>query len=592
LTAAVATASRISAFGREAERIASRFPTDLALMLCDGTSPAEALATAMQRHRDGDQFLVCPIMEDPLARLSRDVAQSIFAQFRSEDDRRQLFEALAFGVIEFNGSQISQQQIYTPEIVTVMREFSQTGDGLYVRSTTERARLETLFGRKRQYVAVAPVLDPTVPDLYPNADARQVVVWAPEMQAHDLCMYIYALWYMKQPAIIVCQGSIDGVPQRFVQPCDAESALREAAVIVDTQISDPGTALAFAGRGYGVVTCGSSGAHEHLQGVAHYYMHDFSSIYGSVTRARSDRRTFRIPAADPMDVLESTVRAAQPAIPENPPLVSIILITYNRPRELRNNLEALAKQTYPNYEVIVVNDCGQDVSAIVEEFSFARYICTPQNVGCCGAANYAFAQAKGEYATQVADDDRHHPNFIAGLVMALHGSHVDVAHGNVAIRNDHVLPDMTQETYGYMVDHDADHDYLAALWGSMLNTLGLLIRREAYADVGFLHETIGCAADVECYAKLSKAYDFAHFTNVVAEMSYRDNKSNLSSAVGDDLPRSIRRALQLHAPVDSALIASRIEQMVACAAEGAQRAVFFEPTIRLAEPIPVFAKEN
>lgn len=587
LSASIRHAPQVTAFGNEAERIAKRVPPNLSVIFNDGSHVAEAIAEAVRRRRAGEQYLVSPMFEDALVILTRDASRSILSQITDADQRRQLFEALAFGVLHLNDGPITQQQIYSGEVLASMREFSQMGDGLFVRSTTERARVEAMVGRKRMYVAVAPIIDPTVPLLKPNRDARNVVVWAPNQSVDNLGMFVYALWHLRQPAIFVCQGTMPGSPHRFVHPDEAEQALLEAAVIVDTEPSDPGTALAFADRGYGVVTAMSTGAHEYLQAVATYYMHDFSSIHGAVTRARGDRRTFTLPLPKLDSVIRSTSAAAQPVIPDNPPLVSIVVVTHNRPRELRRNLEALALQTYPNVEVIVVNDCGEDVSAVVADFPFARYVCTPQNVGCCSAVNFGLRMARGEFATQVADDDRHYPTYITSLVAALNTSNLDVAHGNIVIRIDSVLEDKSLATYGHLLDHDADHDAFAAHWGQMLHTQGLLIRRESYEKVGFLSENVGCAADVDCYIKLSKEYDFAHVTNVIGEMSYRDDRSNMSSAVGDGLPLSIGNVLRSHAPPGSQLIAQRIEQTVQGAAAGAQRGVFFAPWVRLQAPIRV-----
>src|SRR6185437_10184274 len=47
------------------------------------------------------------------------------------------------------------------------------------------------------------------------------------------------------------------------------------------------------------------------------------------------------------------------------PKVSVIVPTYNRPDRLRAALASLAAQTYQDFEVIIVNDAGCDVGAVV-----------------------------------------------------------------------------------------------------------------------------------------------------------------------------------------------------------------------------------
>ena len=41
-------------------------------------------------------------------------------------------------------------------------------------------------------------------------------------------------------------------------------------------------------------------------------------------------------------------------------LVSVVVATYRREVELKNALESLAKQTYPNMEIVLVDDNGND----------------------------------------------------------------------------------------------------------------------------------------------------------------------------------------------------------------------------------------
>jgi hypothetical protein len=575
----------MTVFGREAERLSRRFSSNASLLLCDGSNVAEALAEGVRRRREGDTYLVAPLLHDSLSMVARSAASTIYAQFTKADDRRQLFELLASCSLSLNNVLISQHNIYSQEVLNTMREICQLGDGLYARSQQERNRIEALFGRRRLYVAVAPLIDNCVPDIRPNRDATHVLVWAPEEHATDLTLYSYALWHLKLPAIFVCQGQIPNSPHRFVQPDHSIEALKEAAVLVDVQISDPGTAIAFADKGYGIVTATTSGAHEYIQGAATYAAHDFTSIYGAVTRSRGDRRTYRLMIPNAEKTIESTINAAQPFIPEDPPLVSIILPTYNRSSLLRSALESFRKQTYPNIEVIVVNDCGEDVSHIVADYPFARYLCTDANSGCSAAINYGLRNAHGTYLGCVPDDDQNYAGQISSLAAALSNSNLDVAHGNVILRLDTKLADGALATYGHLLQHDGDHDPYSVYWGMPIITQGYLLRKEAWERINFINTDLVCTSDLEINMKLTQYFDFTHVSCLTGEMSYRDDKSNLSSSVGDKLAPEIRSTQKLHAPPESELIALRIEGNYLAMQEAAKLPTYFYPWVPLTNPI-------
>lgn len=55
------------------------------------------------------------------------------------------------------------------------------------------------------------------------------------------------------------------------------------------------------------------------------------------------------------------------------PLVSIIMPAYNSSHTIRDSIQSVCQQTYPNWELLVVDDCStEDIAAIVREFPDSR----------------------------------------------------------------------------------------------------------------------------------------------------------------------------------------------------------------------------
>jgi len=104
-------------------------------------------------------------------------------------------------------------------------------------------------------------------------------------------------------------------------------------------------------------------------------------------------------------------------------LVSVMIRTKDRYHLLREAIETVACQTYPNIELVVVNDGGEDVSELIEYFSntIARmnYINLKENNGRAEAANICIDKTTGDYLIFLDDDDLFDPDHIKRLLYAL-----------------------------------------------------------------------------------------------------------------------------------------------------------------------------
>src|ERR1035437_10187989 len=90
------------------------------------------------------------------------------------------------------------------------------------------------------------------------------------------------------------------------------------------------------------------------------------------------------------------------------PFVSVIVPTYNRPSLLDRALRSILGQTYRRFEILVVNDGGPDVTAVLDELQCGqalRYFVHPSNQGIAAARNTGMREARGKYIAYLDDDD-------------------------------------------------------------------------------------------------------------------------------------------------------------------------------------------
>lgn len=128
-------------------------------------------------------------------------------------------------------------------------------------------------------------------------------------------------------------------------------------------------------------------------------------------------------------------------------LVSVVVATYKREAELKNALESLAKQTYPNMEIVLVDDNGNDewnskVSETVEVFR-NRYpkiklecIVNNTNQGSSKTRNIGIHSAHGDYITFLDDDDIYLPDKIRKQVEFMETNQCDYSITDLILYNE------------------------------------------------------------------------------------------------------------------------------------------------------------
>ncbi|EIZ79790.1 hypothetical protein WSK_1615 [Novosphingobium sp. Rr 2-17] len=86
--------------------------------------------------------------------------------------------------------------------------------------------------------------------------------------------------------------------------------------------------------------------------------------------------------------------------------VSILIPSYVRPDDLRHTLATTFNQTYPDYEVLIVDDGTPDdaIEKVAAEYKLARYIRTPHNIGLIAARNFGAERCTGEFILNLDDD--------------------------------------------------------------------------------------------------------------------------------------------------------------------------------------------
>jgi glycosyltransferase involved in cell wall biosynthesis len=213
------------------------------------------------------------------------------------------------------------------------------------------------------------------------------------------------------------------------------------------------------------------------------------------------------------------------------PLVSVIVPTFNRPDTLAETLDSLIAQTYPHFEVLVINDGGCDVSHVIQgrdAQNRIRYLQRSTNRGPNTCRNEGIRASSGQYIAYLDDDDCYYPNHLATLVAVFEQSPSRVAYSDAfeaqnLWTGDHRIT-MLREL-AYSCDFDADR---LALW-SFIPTLCIMHHRSCLDEVGHFDESLSRCEDWEMWLRMSRHFPFAHTRQATCEFSTILNGFSLRS---------------------------------------------------------------
>lgn len=459
---------------------------------------------------------------------------------------------------------------------TALLDIVALGDGLAVRSFAELARIERDVGATRRTPFRLIAGETLIPPPDGATDPKRVVVWAPFTPAAGLLPYVSVLAELDVEATIVCgRGRLAAGKVEFVGIGAAQPALAQARAIVDATLGDPASALALAAYGVPLCVPTHNGAEELLGEVLGFDPSDRESLNTAVGDALGAKppRIYAVPAPQAPSIGECFAR---------PPLVSVVIATFNRRLELSRALESVERQTYPNLEIIVVDDAGEAVDDIVAGHPRARLIVNPQNLGPFGATNVALREARGQWIAWLDDDDRWFPDHLERMVATGERSGEAVVAGQALFRVTRLAADGKEEVLAYVRPSIALHDRSLLRAQCTLLSPAVLLHRRALEQVGLFDAELIRANDYEYYLRLGEAFAFARCDAVTALYTATTDGRNRSDARQQEFVAG-HQAIYARYPSDDAFVQMARKSILELLQKGSHATVMvplFEPTKR------------
>lgn len=229
------------------------------------------------------------------------------------------------------------------------------------------------------------------------------------------------------------------------------------------------------------------------------------------------------------------------------PSVSVLMPTFNRRRWLPRAIESVVAQSYPQFEAIVVNDGGECVEDVVQQFADERlvYVELPRG-GKSKALNVAAGMATGDLICYLDDDDIYYPCHLETLVAA----HLENP-SRQALYSDAVVAYYSSGSSGQptLVARQCfpsrEVTRAMLLEHNHIPSLSLMHQRSLFRRAGLFDETLEALEDWDFLRRLSMVTDLFHVPVLTAEFSVdvegKTRNWSLFASTLTQLADSIRR---------------------------------------------------
>lgn len=223
-------------------------------------------------------------------------------------------------------------------------------------------------------------------------------------------------------------------------------------------------------------------------------------------------------------------------------MISVIIPTYNRADVIRVSIESILKQTYGDFELIIIDDgSSDDTKRVIEEYvdPRIRYVRNDSDMhGPSVARNMGILEARGDYIAFNDSDDVWHADKLEKQLDYLRDKAADVTFCQMVIhtkRGAYVIPPKLRTR---------DCNVRTDLCGSFTGTPAIFGKRECFLRESF-DEFMSCNEDWELMIRLLDRYKVVFQPEVmvnvaVSQGSVSESKENAIVAMNYILEKHVK----------------------------------------------------
>jgi glycosyltransferase involved in cell wall biosynthesis len=234
------------------------------------------------------------------------------------------------------------------------------------------------------------------------------------------------------------------------------------------------------------------------------------------------------------------------------PVASVIIPTYNRAHLVGATLRSVCAQTFPQFEILVVDDGSTDgteelLAGLRDRVVYRRVA----HGGASAARNAGLEMARGEYVAFLDSDDLWDPRFLEATVGALIAApRAGFVYCDYSIF-DGVIDEQGSTQVRCLKEHEKlrGNLFAALLRTDFLCTGGLLVRRDCFGQIGIFDPALPVAQDWDLWLRLALRYEAGYVDEPLLKVrSHTEQISRDGAQVHADNVRIMGKLRREHGP--------------------------------------------
>ena len=217
---------------------------------------------------------------------------------------------------------------------------------------------------------------------------------------------------------------------------------------------------------------------------------------------------------------------------KNPPLVSVICLSFNHEKFVERTLRSVIGQTYSNFEIIFIDNNSKDESFekgnAILKLSNTKYFShkTEENLGISGGLNFGIKKfAQGKYIAIIACDDFWD---MYNLEDKVNYFEKNPEYGMVYGNGYYYFDDSKEISLFYKKPSISGSIFKKLLEGESINPLGILYRHDVLKEFDYYDENAK-VEDRDVWFRIARNYPIGYLHTPLT--FYRVHSSNISSDI-------------------------------------------------------------